>query len=91
MRLPTQAVHGCADGTARGNKRARVRVSDGRPESELPGQAAGAPSGVTFIEYALLGAIAVFIGWLFRGALATAFDGILSGITDALGNGGLQK
>lgn len=40
--------------------------------------------GVTFIEYALLAAIAVFIGWLFRTTLTAAFTGLLDSVRDAL-------
>ncbi len=33
--------------------------------------------GVTFIEYALLAAIAVFLSWLFRGQLSDLFNNLL--------------
>lgn len=40
--------------------------------------------GITFIEYALLGAIAVVLGFLFRTQLTTAFNGLLADIREAL-------
>ena len=39
--------------------------------------------GVTFIEYALLAAIAVFIAWLFRDQLEKIFNNLLGSVTKA--------
>lgn len=60
-------------------------LSGHRPVLALaPAGRLGRSRGVTFIEYALLAAIAVFIAWLFRGALTGAFNSILKAITEAL-------
>lgn len=42
--------------------------------------------GVTFIEYALLAAIAVFISWLFRGQLTSVFNTLLSKLQGGINN-----
>jgi Flp pilus assembly pilin Flp len=39
---------------------------------------------VTFIEYALLAAIAVVIGFIFRTALSSAFNTLLDNVKQAL-------
>lgn len=45
---------------------------------------AAAPRGVTFIEYALLAAVAVVIGVIFRNVLSDAFTNILNRIKNGV-------
>jgi Flp pilus assembly pilin Flp len=47
--------------------------------------------GANFIEYAMLGVIAVFIGFIFRKQLSDAFSSILDQITGGLEGGGSEN
>lgn len=47
--------------------------------------------GVNFIEYALLGVIAIFIGFVFRDQLSDAFNSILDQIRGGIGAGGREN
>lgn len=50
-----------------------------------------AARGVTFIEYALLAAIAVFIAWLFRTQLQSIFTSLLSKLRGGINSSGASS